>query len=139
MMKKSSDYFWLWMPIVFCLLLSSGYFIVNALTDSHKDNPGAVIYALLFVVFYGLIAAPVMSILYCKKIRNVGWRKYLCCLYNAVVTGMYFTICMFPQDFRGVVYSVLSIPSLVVFLSGLLCGGVTLMVFDLRKSKNRVS
>mgnify|MGYP007099801851 CR=1 FL=1 len=54
MMKKSSDYFWLWMPIVFCLLLSSGYFIVNALTDSHKDNPGAVIYALLFVVFYGL-------------------------------------------------------------------------------------
>ena len=50
MMKKSSDYFWLWMPIVFCLLLSSGYFIVNALTDSHKDNPGAVIYAVCGVL-----------------------------------------------------------------------------------------
>ena len=143
MKNQLSNYFWLWMPIVYCLLLSSGYLIVNVLMRSQKENLGSVIYALLFVLFYGLLAAPIMSIGYCKKIRKMSWRKYLCCVYNAIITAMYFTICTFPIDFKGMIYSVLSIPWLSVFFSSLLCGVITLIVYDLKKDsveqKNYVS
>ena len=131
--NKAANYFWLWVPIVYCLLLSLGYLAVNVLMSSHKGNLGSVIYALLFVLFYGLVVVPIMSILYCKKIRTLSWKKYLCCLYNAIMTGMYFTICMLPMGLKSVMYSVLSIPWLSVFFSSLFCGVITLIVYDLKK------
>lgn len=143
MKNKVSAYLWLWLPIVYCLLLLSGYWIALVLLSPYKGDWGLLIYTLLFLLIYGLVAAPIMSIIYCRRIRTMGWKKYLCCVYNAIITAMYFTICTFPIDFKGVIYSVLSIPWLSVFFSSLLCGVITLIVYDLKKDsveqKNYVS
>ena len=113
------------------------------LLSPYKGDWGLLIYTLLFLLIYGLVAAPIMSIIYCRRIRMMGRKKYLGCVYNAIITAMYFIICTFPIDFKGVIYSVLSIPWLSVFFSSLLCGVITLIVYDLKKDsveqKNYVS
>ena len=134
MKNKISAYLWLWLPIVYCLLLSSGYMVVNVLMSPHKSNLGTVIYALLFILVYGLIAAPVMSIIYCRRIRTMGKKKYFCCVYNAFMMSWYFTICMHPSNFISVLHSMLSIPWISVFFASLFCGVITLVICDLKKT-----
>ncbi len=134
MKNKLSAYLWLWLPIVYCLLLSLGYLVVNVLMTPHKDDLGAVIYALLFILVYGLIAAPIMSILYCRRTSTMGWKKYLCCVYNAFMMSLYYTICMLPSNFISAFYSMLSIPWLSVFFVSLLSGVITLVICDLKKT-----
>lgn len=134
MKKKISVYLWLWLPIGYCLLLSLGYLVVNMLMSPYKGNLGAVVYALLFILVYGLVAAPIMSIIYCRRICTMGWEKYLCCAYNAFMMSLYYTICMRPSNFVSVLHSMLSIPWLSVFFASLFCGAITLVICDTKKT-----
>ncbi len=134
MKNKASAYLWLWLPIVYCLLLLSGYWIALVLLSPYKGDWGLLIYTLLFLLIYGFVAAPIMSIIYCRKIHTMGWKKYLCCVYNAFMMSLYYIICMLPSNFIKVFHSMLSIPWLSLFFPSLLCGMITLVICDLKKA-----
>ena len=74
------------MPIINWLLLSFGLPVVDYISG---NDWGAIGLFLAFFGFCSLVAAPVMSILYCRRIRTLGWPKYLCCIDNAVAMGLY--------------------------------------------------
>ena len=134
-MKKTPKLFWLWMPIVNCMLLVLGYSVFYILMDPYRRELGAVVFALLFILFYAVIVVPLMSVFYCKKICKMGRAKYLCCLYNAVMMGMYITLCLLPFNsfnLRFIMNSVLSIPWLSVFISSLICAMITLIVYEVK-------
>ena len=133
-MKKINTY-WFWLPLVHCLLLTLGYFLCHVFVQSLGNDLGNVVYALVFIVLYTFVMAPLTSISYCKRIRTMSWRKYLCCIYNAVMTAMYFTLCMLPENVQALIYSVISIPWIAVFFSSLLCGAMTLIISDVKNLK----
>ena len=132
--KKTLNMYWLWMPIVHLVLLVLGYFIVDILMEPFGNDLGIIVFAVAFLVFYVLVAVPLMSILYSKKIRTIGWKKYLCVIYNALVMGMYMPICYMPLSLKSFAYALISFPSLIVSVSALLCGIITLIVNDVRNS-----
>ena len=135
-MKKSGvGFYWLIMPIVHCMLLSAGYCVVNVLINTQHGNWGVLPYALLFIVFYSIVVSPFLSIIYCKKICVMSGIKYLCCFYNATMMGMYYTLCIFPSDVKGFISSIMSIPWISTFLSGLVSGVITLIIYDVKKDK----
>ena len=133
-----------------CVLLALGLFILGLVLDSlpvDGDNLGLVVYVVILELFYILVVAPLMSISYCKKIRTMGRSKYLYCLYNAVMTGMYFMIYHMPAHLKslkhGFIYVLLSVLSTVihfsfftVFFSCLISGLITLKIYDVRKNKS---
>ena len=126
--KKAPNMYWLWMPIVHLVLLVLGYFIVDILLEPFGNDLGNIVFAVAFLAFYVLVAVPRMSILYSKKIRTIGWKKYLCVIYNALVMGMYMPICYMPLSLKNFAYALISFPSLIVSVSALLCGIITLIV-----------
>ena len=139
---KKLPLFWLWMPVVYCLLLLSCYL---AFGYSLPNDLGSIVALLHFHYFYTFIVAPIMSILYCRIIGNMGWIKYLCCIYNAVIMGSYFTIYLvFRNISKGyietlselietIVLSVKEMPYFSVFIPALICGLITLIVYDVTK------
>lgn len=134
-MMKTPKLFWLWKPIVNCLLLTLGYFVVQLLLSSFAGDWGALGFVLKFLALYSIIIAPLMSIVYCRKIRTMGWTKYLCCLYNAIMIGMYVVIIYSPTKVSILEYLITLItfiPWNSVFLPSLLCGLVTLIVYDVK-------
>lgn len=126
MKKKTPKLFWLWMPIVNCVLLMIGYLILLIIPNVPK------LVVDIFIWFYAIIMAPLMSIFYCKRICVMGLKKYLCCVFNAIMMGMYIVISklLFNLDFLK--FSVLSGPLFSVLFSGLICGIITLMIYDVR-------
>lgn len=136
-MKKTPKLFWLWKPIVNCLLLTLGYFVVQLLLRPFRGEWGALGFVLIFLALYSIIIAPLMSIVYCKRICAMGWTKYLCCIYNSIMIGMYYTVCLVPSNLEHIQHimtSVLSIPWLSVFFSSLICGLITLIVHDVKRN-----
>ena len=138
---KTLPLFWLWMPIIYCLLLSFGYIALDIILP---DEMGSAVVGLIFVTFYATVVAPLMSISYCKRIRNMGWTKYLCCIYNAIMMGSYFTIYWIPTHYFGrelaeiifwTMVSMVSSVSLFVLLPALICGLITLIVYDVKRRK----
>lgn len=150
MKEKIYKFYWLWMPIVHCVLLALGLFILGLVLESlpvDGDNLGLLVCVVILEWFYILVVAPLMSISYCKKIRTMGRSKYLYCLYNAVMTGMYLTICSMPAILKslkhGFIYVLLGVLSTVinfsfftVFFSCLISGLITLKIYDVRKNKS---
>ena len=138
-MKKRLSLYWFWMPIVHCLLLILGYFVFYALIEPLGGDWGGLAYVLFFFALYMIVIAPLMAFFYCKKInaRGVGWKKYLYCLYNSVIMGMYYIVCTMPFnnlpiDLKYVMAAVISAPGLAVLIPSLICGAVTLIVYDAR-------
>ena len=141
---KKLPLFWLWMPIIHFLLLFLCYCAVGI---SLPDDLGSVKALLLLHIIYTFAISPIMSILYCKKIREMGWTKYLCCIYNAVMMGTYFTMYLvFRNIDKGfietlsklietIVLSVKELPYYSVFIPALICGLVTLIVYDVKRRK----
>ena len=48
--------------------------------------------------------------------------------------GMYMPICYMPLSLKNFAYALISFPSLIVSVSALLCGIITLIVNDMRNS-----
>ena len=143
---KTLPLFWLWMPIIHFLLLFLCYCAVGI---SLPDDLGSVKALLLLHIIYTFAISPIMSILYCKKIREMGWTKYLCCIYNAVMMGTYFTMYLvFRNIDKGfietlsklietIVLSVKELPYYSVFIPALICGLITLITYDKKNRKTK--
>ena len=141
---KTLPLYWLWMPIIHFLLLFLCYCAVGI---SLPDDLGSVKALLLLHIIYTFAISPIMSILYCKKIREMGWTKYLCCIYNAVMMGTYFTMYLvFRNIDKGfietlsklietIVLSVKELPYYSVFIPALICGLITLITYDKKNRK----
>ena len=143
-MKKKLYLYWLWMPIVYLILLTLGFFIFFVPFIGKSANWEYLWVGFIFVSIYALVLSPIMSISYCKNIRDMGWKKYLCCLYNAFMMGSYFTIYWIPTHYFDrelveiiflTVASIVSSLSLFVSIPALLCGLATLIVYDVKKRK----
>ena len=77
----------------------------------------------------------------------MGWTKYLCCIYNAVMMGTYFTMYLvFRNIDKGfietlsklietIVLSVKELPYYSVFIPALICGLITLITYDKKNRK----
>jgi len=136
-MKKTPKLFWLWMPIVNCTLLVLGYSIFYTLImiSPYRRTLGAAVFSLLFILFYAVIVVPLMSVFYCKKICEMCWAKYLCCIYNALMIGVYFIIVVLPINVSITSFLlslVKTIPWNSVVLSSLICGMITLIIYDVK-------
>ena len=136
---KTLPLYWLWMPIIHFLLLFLCYCAVGI---SLPDDLGSVKALLLLHIIYTFAISPIMSILYCKKLRKMGWTKYLCCIYNAFMIGIYLVLGMLigiienrPLTLLDVVKSLTTFPCLSVFIPALICGLVTLIVYDVKRRK----
>jgi len=125
--KKKMYLHCLGLPAVYCLLFALGYFACRIFMESLEGDWGGFFYVLLFFVLYVLVLAPATAIFYCKKIHTLGWIKYLCCIYNAIMTAMYFPMSML---FRDITEAIFSLPTLAVGLSSLICGMATLIIYD---------
>ena len=128
------------MPIVHCIILMLGF---AALYAPFMDNLWYLPFGIIFIAVYALVLSPIMSISYCKNLCDMGWKKYLCCIYNAIMTGMYISIgavlgilettrCL---TLKLILLSLFAFPSFTVFISALLCGLITLRVYDVKKRK----
>jgi hypothetical protein len=93
--------------------------------ESLKGDWGGFFYVLLFLILYVLVLAPATAIFYCKKIHSIGWIKYLCCIYNAIITAMYFPVCTLFRKIFG-------LPTLAVGLSSLIFGMSALIIYDIK-------
>ena len=133
------------MPIINWLLLSFGLPVVDYISG---NDWGAIGLFLAFFGFCSLVAAPVMSILYCRRIRTLGWPKYLCCIYNAVAMGLYSMAYCIDKYVGGGDYlgsseiesvteifkaTINPLTFLPVFIPALICGLITLIVYDVTK------
>ena len=125
---------WLWLPIVNSLLLILGFW---GYWNTATDDGGAIYGLILLNVFYALVAVPTMSIFYCKNIREMGWAKYLCCIYNAVAIGIHKQIYEWDAESLTEIFENSSQLSYVisVFIPALICGLITLIVYDVKKRK----
>ena len=147
-MKKRINLYWLGMPILHCILLIVGFFFVYFfLMEPNSHDWGGIVWSLLFVIFYALVAAPLLAFFYCKKIHRMGmgWTKYLCSLYNSVMMGMYNVVCTmpfntYPINLKYIMTEVISVPGLSVVIPGFICGILTLVICDVRTARgNRKS
>ena len=125
---------WLWLPIVNSLLLILGFW---GYWNTAPDNGGAIYGLILLIVFYVLVAVPTMSIFYCKNIREMGWAKYLCCIYNAVAIGIHKQIYEWDAESLTEIFENSLQLSYVIsmFISALICGLITLIDYDVTKRK----
>lgn len=145
-MWKKCNVYWLWMPVVHCLSLALGIVLFY-----QWMLPG-VWELMLFMGFYSLIVSPVISFFYAKRIRGMGWWKYLCVVYNAVLSGGYlFAAGLSPDlglsaDFvlammsyitatDHLSYFVLGLLSNGVLITSLLCGIITLVIYDVKRKR----
>ena len=139
-MKKKLYLYWLWMPIIHCLLLSVNLIF---LVVTMPDDWGMVYLGLLVELLYALMLGPVMSILYCKRIHTMRWTKYICCIYNAYMTGMYFAVFLivtknyYNRGLKFIIDLIVEVtnefPFLSAFIPALICGLITLIVYDVTK------
>ena len=136
---KTLPLFWLWMPVVYSLVLAIGYAVLDNILP---NDLGSVYAGVAFLMLYTLVITPTMSILYCKKLRKMGWTKYLCCIYNAFMIGIYIVLGVligiietYPLTLLDVVESLTTFPCLSVFIPALICGLVTLIVYDVKRRK----
>ena len=141
-MKKRMNLYWLGMPIVHCVLLVVVHFFVYfSLMEPYSHDWGGIVQSVLFIVFYALVVTPFMSVLYCKKIHGMGWTQYLCCLYNSVMMGLYFVVCTIPFNnlpinLDYVMTAIMSFPALSVIIPSLICGVVTLVIYDVKSARS---
>ena len=136
---KTLPLFWLWMPVVYSLVLAIGYAVLDNILP---NDLGSVYAGVAFLMLYTLVITPTMSILYCKKLRKMGWTKYLCCIYNAFMIGIYLVLGVLigiienrPLTLLDVVKSLTTFPCLSVLIPALICGLVTLIVYDVKRRK----
>ena len=139
---KKLPLYWLWMPIIYCLVLASG---LISLETCLPDDLGVAGLGLILILFYALVLAPIMSFFYCKKLREMSWTKYLCCIYNAVMIGMYFAVFLIvTRNYYNIgLISIINLlvevtyefSFLIVFIPALICGLITLIVYDVKKRK----
>lgn len=127
---------WALRPIGNSLLLVLGYIVFCTWTGV-TDTDWELVYGIGFLILYAL-AVPVMTIFYCRGIRGLGWKKYLYCLYNAAILGLYYTVATIPfntmpLNFQYLTTTVVSLPGLTAIISALVFGLITLFVFDVRK------
>ena len=137
---KKLPLFWLWMPIIHCLMLSLGVIVLET-----KGDPSDIMLGLIFVLFYAFVAAPITSIWYCKRIHTMGWTKYICCIYNAVMTGMYFAVFLivtknyYNRGLKFILDLLIRVTDefsfLSVFIPALICGLITLITYDKKNLK----
>lgn len=140
-MQKKINLYWLWMPVVHCVILILGYSICYFYVGSLGGDLANILYDLLFVMLYSLVVAPLMAVFYCMKLHRMGlgWTKYLCCAYNSVMMGLYFVVGMIlftncPINLKYVWFTLISFPGLSVIISGLMCGVVTLVICDVKSA-----
>ena len=140
-MKKKLHLYWLWMPIVHCIILMLGF---AALYAPFMDNLWYLPFGIIFIAVYALVLSPIMSISYCKNIRDMGWKKYLCCIYNAIMMGGYSTVYWIPthhfdRELVEIIFltvaSIVSSLSLFVSIPALICGLITLITYDKKNRK----
>ena len=137
--KASPKLLWVWRPLGNCLLLVLGFMAAYVWTAMEGSDWGGLVYALGFVMLYDLILIPLMTVFYCRRIGYMGWPKYLCCLYNAVVLGLYFTVGTIPfntepVDLQYIAETAGSALGLSAMVSALLCGVATLVAGDVKRS-----
>ena len=138
---KTLPLFWLWMPVVYSLVLAIGYAVLDNILP---NDLGSVYAGVALLMLYTLVITPTMSILYCKKLRKMGWTKYLCCIYNAFMIGIYLVLGMLigiienrPLTLLDVVKSLTTFPCLSVFIPALICGLLTLLRYDEKNRKTK--
>ena len=136
-MKKKLRLYWLWMPVIHFLLL---FFCYYAVINSIGSDLGNVVILLNLHVFFAFFVTPTTSVLYCRVIRRMDWKKYLCCIYNAVIMGLYYTIneiFIYIDNDRTIRigWTFLSFPYLSVFIPALICGLITLITYDKKNRK----
>ena len=135
-MKKKLYLYWLWMPIIHWILLTLAF---QVLYIPLMEDFGYLPLALLFIFICAVVVSPVISILYCKRIRDMGWIKYICCTYNAVIIGTYGAIFFLTSKndtvFESIIHSLSFFPCGSVSISSFICGLITLIIYDLKKRK----
>ncbi len=127
---------WALRPIGNSLLLVLGYIVFNTWM-AVSDTGWGLVYGIGFLILY-VLTVPVMTVFYCRGIRGLGWKKYLYCLYNAAILGLYYTVATIPfntlpLNFQYLTTTVVSLPGLTAILSALVFGLITLFIFDVRK------
>ena len=127
---------WAWRPICNCLVLVLGYIVFNTWI-AVSDTGWGLVYGIGFLILY-VLAVPVMTVFYCRSIRGSGRKKYLYCLYNAAVLGLYYTVATIPfntlpLNFQYLTMTVTSFQGLTAILSALVFGLITLFIFDMKK------
>ena len=143
-MKKKLHLYWLWMPVVYLILLTLGFFIFFVPFIDKGTNWKYLGVGVISVSIYALVLSPIMSISYCKNIRNMGWKKYLCCIYNAIMMGGYSTVYWITKlhldrELIEIIFltvsSIVSSLSLFVSIPALICGLITLITYDKKNRK----
>ena len=135
-MKNKLYLYWLWMPIIHWILLTLGFqvFYIPLMEDL-----GYLPFAIIFVLIYAFVVSPIISISYCKRIRDLGWVKYICCVYNALIIGTYGAVFFITSKdntvFESIIHSLRFFPCFAVAISSLICGLTTLIVYDVKKRK----
>ncbi len=142
--------YWLWMPIVHCLSLALGIVLFYQWIKFFDIGSGmwpGVYELVLFMSFYSFIISPVISFLYAKRIRGMGWWKYPCVVYNAVLSGGYLFFTSLPPsmvldimscitDTDHSAYFMIGLSSNGVLITSFLCGIVTLVIYDVKRKRS---
>jgi len=143
-MQRRMNLYWLWMPVIHCVILVLGhFFIFFLLMDPNNHDWGGIVQNALVIVFYALVVTPLLAVLYCKKINGMGWgwTKYLCCLYNSLMMGMYFVVITIPFNnlpinLNYLMTVLISVPGLSIIIPSLICGIVTLVIYDVKSVRS---
>lgn len=133
--RKAPFLYWLWMPILHNIVLYVSVSLIGIVIGKlfGRGDWGAVVIGAWALGIFAVVMIPLMTITYCKNVRYLGWKKYLCCFYDAVLIA-YFEL-NGRITLKVILYYMMAPQAIIAFTFALLCGLFTLIYYN-RKDKN---
>lgn len=86
---------------ILCFLTIVGFFNLFREILDDSDGWGILFMAIPVLIFFSLVIVPSISCRYAKKIKNLGKRKYLYCIYNSIIMASLGLLMVFPNILMG--------------------------------------
>lgn len=84
--KEKTFFYVLFMPVLHCFGNYLALFIIGlCVVGLVGGDWGAAVIAAWVLGIFEIVYVPFVTIRYCKRIRQLDWKKLLCCLYNALI------------------------------------------------------
>ena len=91
--KEKTFFYVLLMPVLHCFGNYLALFIFGlCVVGIFGSDLGSVVVFAWVMGIFEIVYVPFVTIRYCKRIRHLDWKKYLCCLYNALIIVLPFLL-----------------------------------------------
>lgn len=91
--KEKTFFYVLLMPCLHWIGNYAALFIIGlCVVGLVGGDWGAVVIGTWVLGIFEIVYVPFVTIRYCKRIRQLDWKKYLCCLYNALIIMLPFLL-----------------------------------------------